>query len=87
MLKFFQRLADLEQWKLQIARQLPLLEGSISANADQITAAFNKILEIQGQLVAFATTSEMNGLIDQTKLNLKSYVNNEVTAINSVSRK
>ena len=25
----------------------------------------------------------MNGLIDQTKLNLKSYVNNEVTAINS----
>lgn len=79
----FQRLADLEQWKLQIARQLPLLEGSISANADQITAAFNKILEIQGQLGSFATTSEMNGLIDQTKLNLKSYVNNEVTAINS----
>ena len=79
----FQRLADLEQWKLQIARQLPLLEASISANADQITAAFNKILEIQGQLGSFATTSEMNGLIDQTKLNLKSYVNNEVTAINS----
>ena len=60
-----------------------LFRSSISANADQITAAFNKILEIQGQLGSFATTSEMNGLIDQTKLNLKSYVNNEVTAINS----
>ena len=79
----FQRLADLEQWKLQIARQLPLLEGGISANADQITAAFNKISSIQEQLGSYATTSEMNELIDQTELNLKSFVNNKVTAINS----
>lgn len=78
-----QKLADLESWKLQIARQLPLLDGRISQNASQIVEAFTRIGKIQTQLGKCATTSEMNTLVDNTIIDLKSYVNGKVTEINT----
>lgn len=78
-----QRLVDLEQWKSQIARELPLLEGRVSQNESQLLEAFNKIGTIQTQLGNCATTSEMTRLIDQTKLSLESYVDGKVRTINT----
>lgn len=78
-----QRLVDLEQWKSKIARELPLLDGRISQNASQIETALTRIGTIQTQLANYATTSEMNTLVNNTIKDLKSYVNNKVTEINT----
>lgn len=78
-----QRLVDLEQWKSKIARELPLLDGRISQNASQIETALTRIGTIQTQLANYATTSEMNTLVNNTIKDLKSYVNGKVTEINT----